>query len=361
MEYIDKDDSKINKVSTIFPTYQKLTDANNNDIFNTLLLKNNINSLEAFLCNKGWKKNWSLYFKWNLKIDTDHRSIIKPKNNIVWLEIVNRLNSWFWKIIIDKNLPIVTEWLDTFFVVSGIQAISKQLFEELSFDNNWHIISQPSIRLKYLDQISGVEGNWISFVNTNLYKVWCSFEEYLGKVDELITALSSIWLYAWNLSLEVSMADITWNSKQMKNIGLNISFGNLEIWEALYVYDFQQDTRENIVFADIGLWVERMVYARDRMNNYFEQFNVNLEQYKEKEIEIIKTLILMLSVDIRNMPKTNNAWLRYKKMIELLKKDKNYFPLIISFYGYWKDFLNHRLNIDTLLFSLLSDIEKYWN
>ena len=41
------------------------------------------------------------------------------------------------------------------------------------------------------------------------------------------------------------------------------------------------------------------MYARNNINNYFQQYDVDLDTYSEKEIEIIKTLVLMLSDNIQ--------------------------------------------------------------
>jgi hypothetical protein len=41
------------------------------------------------------------------------------------------------------------------------------------------------------------------------------------------------------------------------------------------------------------------MYARNNIQNYFQQYGLNLDNYSEKEVEIIKALVLMLTDDIQ--------------------------------------------------------------
>ncbi len=329
------------------------------EIASTLSKWEIIKGITDFLVGKWWKVSWQNFFKWELKSNKDHREIIKPTKMLSVSEIKNKINSQFNWIEVLEPLPILSKKVDTFFVVSGIQKISPVLFDELPYDDRWHIVHQPSIRLKFLDQISWTKWNWISFINTNLYKVWCSFEEYLEKIDEVISMLWSIWIYAWNVTLELFEDKDIWNNKDLKSIWINFKFGNLEMGEAMYVYDFKQNSRENIKFCDIWLWLERIMYARNNIQNYFQQYGLNLDNYSEKEVEIIKALVLMLTDDIQWASKTNWAWLRYKHLLKHLDKNKNYFPLIKSFYLYRSQFTKFPINTENLTFDLLSDMEKY--
>lgn len=318
-----------------------------------------IERITNFLKEKWWTSSGSNFYKWKLKSDIDHREIIKPSKWISISDIQNKINAHFKEANLLNPLPILAKDLDTFFVVSGIQAISPILFKELPFDENRYIIHQPSIRLKFLGEISWVEWNWVSFINTNIFKVWCNFEEYLKKVDEIISMLWSMWIYAWNLTLELFEKKDNWNGRDLNIVWINFKFWNLEIGEAVYVYDFHQESRENIKFCDIWFWLERIMYARNNINNYFQQYDVDLDTYSEKEIEIIKTLVLMLSDNIQWESKTNWAWLRYKHLLKELDKDKNYFKLITCFYRYRSQFLDFPTNIELTTFNLLQDIDKY--
>jgi hypothetical protein len=67
----------------------------------------------------------------------------------------------------------------------------------------------------------------------------------------------------------------------------------------------------------------------------------------------------MLTDDIQWASKTNWAWLRYKHLLKHLDKNKNYFPLIKSFYLYRSQFTKFPINTENLTFDLLSDMEKY--
>lgn len=318
-----------------------------------------IKGITDFLCKKWWKVSWQNFFKWELKSGKDHREMIKPTKKLSISDVKNIINCQFNGTEISEPLPILSNKVDTFFVVSGIQDISHVLFNELPYDDKWHIVHQPSIRLKFLDQISWIKWNWISFINTNLYKVWCSFEEYLKKIDEVITMLWSMWIYAWNLTLELFEDNDRWNNKDFNSIWINFKFGNLEMGEAMYVYDFSQNSRENIRFCDIWFWLERIMYARNNIQNYFQQYGLNLDNYSENEIEIIKALVLMFSDNIQWANKTNWAWLRYKHLLKCLDKNKNYFPLIKSFYSYRSQFTKFPMNKENVIFDLLSDMEKY--
>ena len=318
-----------------------------------------VECISDFLAEKWWTVSGKNFYKWELKVSIDHREMIKPSKSISVSEIKNRINKQFKGTEIVKPLPVLAKQLDTFFVVSGIQAISPILFEELPFDDKWYLIHQPSIRLRYLDEISWVEGNWVSFINTNLFKVWCTFEEYLEKVDEIITMLWSIWIYAWNITLELFEKKDKWNDRNLSEIWINFKFWNLEMGEAVYVYDFQQNSRENIKFCDIWFWLERIMYARNNISNYFQQYDVDLDVYSEREVEVIKALVLMMSDGIQGEIKSHWAWFRYKQLIKSLDKNKNYFKLIVCFYKYRSQFLEFPSSIEETTFSLLNEMNKY--
>jgi len=299
------------------------------------LLKN----IDGFFVEKWWKRKNNIFFKWDLKIWVDHRKLIKPKKKIFLEDILKVANEVFSK---SKSIPpfhINYKKIDTFFVVAWIQSISNVLFEERQYDNNWYYISQPVIRIKYLDNISWDKGNGISFVNFTVLKVWVTLSEFLKKVDESIWFLSKLWLYAWNVSLRIRKDSPVWNNRKMKNIIIDIYYWNLQIGDAVFIYDFEQKTRTSLTVADIWFGLERIIYARNRIHNYFEQFWLNFKRYSETEVEVVKTLSLIFFW--KEWMLTQNQKNQIKKLYKKLDKSKNYFPLIDYSIEYWNSFYNN--------------------
>lgn len=324
---------------------------------NILSIDDYLSSIKEFLSQRWWIYEWDLYHKWIQKTSTNHRTMIKPRKLMEIDDIKDSLDATFPDAKKENHLAIIHSDLDTFFVVSWIQSASNVLFGEKEYDNDWHLVHQPSIRMKYLDSVSWEDWIWVSFVNSTIYKIWSSFEEHLEGFDNIISFLSKMWMYAWNISLKVRDRSPIWDWRSMNNVIIDMYYGDLHIGDAVYIYNFQQETRDNLTISDIWIWCERIMYARNNFNNYFEQFWVDLERYTETEIEALKTLVLIYSEKLHNI--SGDQKNQIKKIYKKLNKNKNYYPLIIKSCEYREDYYD--FDKKKILSTISNNLEDLWD
>lgn len=349
----------------IFLKQQSVEMLNSFDIF-----KNRdqyILELNEFFFGKWWKFDDlnSVYYKKDPdKIQKNFRDLSKSKKNISLLELKELCNTTFLSngSIEKTSLPIINNNVETFFVVSWIQNMYDK---NISSFNKDILVHQPSIRLngdnKWSFFISSHDGIATSFVNSTLYNTNIKIKELVVIIDSFFDFLNSIGIYIGDVSLRVEMKPEKRNDQELMKMTIHIFYWNLHLWDA-WIWEFKEKAVHSNNFLDLWFWLERINLAKNKINNYFHQYledKIHLDRYSDVEIDTIKTLCLIQTQNIKDLEKKSWAFFRYKKLIKLLLKDKNYYPLIHIFFEYRSHFTIFNNTEDEVLRNLLNDLEIY--
>jgi hypothetical protein len=246
-------------------------------------------------------------------------------------------------------------------VISGIQ---NMYTDSLPIDKQT-LVHQPSIRLNF-DWANTWAISWetwisTSFVNTTVYQKDINIKQYIENLDRFFDFLNKIWIYIWDISLKLLASPQTRKWKQTLRLVIHMFYGDLHIWDS-WICEVEWIEKEaNGSFFDLWFWLERLSLARNKFDNYFHQYldnKIDLDRYSDLEIDTIKTLCLIQSQNISNLDKHSWPWIRYRKLLKNLTKNKNYYPIINIFFDYRSNFISFNNSQSEVIRNILNDIES---
>lgn len=323
-----------------------------------------ISEINEFLFQRWWMfdEHKGIYHKaWAQNVGIGFRELSKPKKAISLMEIkdvADEVLGWCDK---KSALPIMSKEVETYFVISGIQNMyhDKELLHTLKF------VHQPSIRLNG-DGVEAAGVSWrqgiaTSFVNSTKYEINTNVRSYVKNLDDFFDFLSKVWLYVWNVSLKLKIGSGRWKNEQMCKLTTHVLYGDLHVWD-IGMGEFKNKQGNIKSFLDLWFGLERIGFARNKIDNYFHQYLQNrndLDRYSDAEIDTIKTICLMQSQNMYVLDKQEWAWLRYKKLLKKLLKDRNYYPLVRIFFEYRSNFIVFDKDVSSLYAEIADDMEIY--
>lgn len=311
-----------------------------------------VSQVYDYLSQKWWKfdKKFQNFYKKDNNFSTDFRNLSKPKKEISPEEMAKLFTNHNQNDNHFQSLDIINNFTDTDFTISWIQHLFSQ---NLQWDS-W-FLHQPVVRLNGDGQwsffISWNEWIWTSFVNTTKYSINSHTNNLIEWLENFFDFLSSIWIFIGDISLTFKLKKDIRKQKDVYIFMIHIFYWNLNIWDTSLIENFNTWTVQ-----DLWFWLERLNMARNKNNNYFEQYlddKALLNRFSDKEIDSIKTISLLLTSSEKIFQK---SWSRstYIKLIKNLEKNKNYYPLIKIFQKYWNYFW-YKFDIN----KLLEDLEIY--
>src|SRR5207244_757216 len=96
---------------------------------------------------------------------------------------------------------VVNQVGDTLFIVAGIQIFGNFIHNSEPADPGPYLLGQPSIRLKYLDQVGGSEGISTSFVNLCTEHLDGTFADYQAALDAWLEYFAAIGISPKDIAL----------------------------------------------------------------------------------------------------------------------------------------------------------------
>lgn len=182
-----------------------------------------------------------------------------------------------------------------------------QIFDPLIFGNpgpmpttNRCFIAQPVVRLQALDDselINRADGFCSSFVHCCTAQLHASFDEHLATLDLWLSALSSIGIYAGELTLKVADARDQWTQSMSVNANsLKIYCGGLEIGIANFFHDIPTPAGL-LTLSDIGGGAERLFWAASKLPEFFLGFTPIAEvvRWPRSVLDSVRTSTLLLA------------------------------------------------------------------
>ena len=322
------------------------------------VVKNLLNETINYLQRKGWifDSTTKNFYKKENNFSRDFRTLSIPRNKLSPQKLGMIYAAMAKKHSIEKSpLEVIDQRVPTDFVISWIQ---DSLLWSMRDDNSYFLL-QPVIRLNWDWKgaffVDGKEWIWTSFVNPTEYQTQSNNGWFFEGVEHFLDFMNKVGLYVWNVSLQLKIKEDCRGKKKVLVFTIHFYYWNLHIWDTSLVFDGVK--REPL--RDLWFWLERINLARNKYDNYFQQYcNPEiLTRYSNQEVDSIKTLSLLLMLDFPELLQLKWPKATYRKLLKTLNKTTNYFPLIQIFEQYWQFFYDRskRVNLERLL----EDLEKY--
>ena len=277
----------------------------------------------------------------------DFRTLSRRKKMVGREQLIDYTTNFFserCKVV--KPVPAING-KNTLFTVAGIQAIDPTLFNEEALPEELMFILQPSIRMNSIDSVDGQKGFSTSFVNATTLRVNSPVDEHFKVLDLWLEYLSSLGIFAGDVTLIIDRDEQDWGKGPFKNIRIDVFYGDLQLGDAVFIYDFPQTIRSNLTVSDIGFGLERIAWAINKHSSYFDWVGpVRLSLFREdKLIDSIRTMTLMAAHNV--VPSNKAQGYRFRQLSKVAAKNSNFIDIetLVRFYHrFWKMFFDELID-----------------
>ena len=247
----------------------------------------------------------------------------------------------------------------TLFTTSGVQVLDGVIFQEEEPISDEIFVQQPVIRTQYIDSVD--EGVSTSFINMSLEKVNPSIRDHFDSLRDTLDFFEQIGISRTDINFKLDSDKPTWGSKQFSNRIVRIFVGDLEIGDAVYMYDIEQNSRQSLTISDIGLGLERVRWVLEG-GGYFgkeEKGEIN-----PRLVDYSRTLALMVASGLKPSNKEQGYRVRLfskRLMRENIKHNKDINSLIEDGYDYWKNWTDLELSKEETMSIIERENERNLN
>lgn len=258
---------------------------------------------------------------------------------------------------------ILNEDGTTLFTSAGVQILDDSVFRGKPAPEKPLLVSQPSLRTQYLDNIN--EGNSLSFVNICTEQANTLPEDHMKTLDLWLEFLSKQGLYMGDVTLLERKKEQQWRDLKVQSKIIAIYYKGLEIGDGNYDYEFNPHVPGVTSISDFGFGLERLTWIQ-RKDSYFDGVGPLNESLRGNGLiqELTKTLTLLAAYGLE--PSNKDKGYRYrlftKKIVDLtFPKYLNLPQLVNYYYQYWNHFVNFSTNANSTARSVQGEYERNYN
>ncbi len=197
---------------------------------------------------------------------------------------------------------------------------------------------QPVIRLQGIGLVASLDGISTSFVHaaTECWNV--TAEEHFGVLDQWLDFFSGLGLHVGGLCLKIKRADNDWAGRTVTSEMLKINYGGLEVGVANFFFDIPQPSNTMATLSDIGVGLERLVWAINKSPAYFDSIGPlsSVIIHKRVALDAIRTATLMAGFSV--VPDHKNQGSKLRAMIGLVVEEAqrlNLYELVRHYHRQW--------------------------
>lgn len=246
-------------------------------------------------------------------------------------------------------------------VIAGVQMFDDVIHRNQEIMSGDMFVSQPCVRMQFQSQVESSEGTSTSFVNVCTEKMGGKFSEHLQSVDHWFAVLSKLGLYMNDFTVVVRNSENDWGTGKFSSFDLFFSYGGLELGDASY-FLIPQSGRSDITISDIGFGLERIVWAVNKTDSYFDTLIPWTATGAREMFDSFRTMTLLVMCGVR--PSNKGPGLQFRRFAKVLS-DKYYgFDVndIVSYYfAYWNQFIKTSVSRESAVRIARLEIERFVN
>ncbi len=339
-------------------------------------------SVKMFMSEKGWQENQcvgcgrTFFTKPSTKADTSicgwHKcsndnypflSFSKSKRLSKPSQINEKMGTYFQTMgfgsTTSRNIANVDGQTDL--IIAGVQMFDNIIHNNGGIETRPVFIAQPCVRMQYQPYVASQEGTSTSFVNVCTEHMGANFDEHLLAVDSWCSALSKLGLHMNDFTIVMRTSEKDWGTGKFSAIELFFVYGGLELGDAAYLM-IPQSTRPAIPISDIGFGLERIAWAVNKTESYFDIL-IPLSKAGEREMfDSCRTLALLVLCGVQAANK--GPGLQFRRFAKVLS-EKYYSPDIFEvmdyYIDYWAQFVKPSISKEDALKLARLEIERFTN
>lgn len=339
-------------------------------------------TVRKFLSEKEWRDHrcdgcGRIFFaKLSAKIDTPtcgwhkcdkgnypFRTLSKRKKMLKPSQISAKMGEYFRSVGFESATPrnIADTHGQTDLVIAGVQMFDDIVHRNQPLLNDKVFVAQPCVRMQFQPQVESQEGTSTSFVNICTEQMGASFDEHLQSVDHWCTALSKLGLHMNDFVIVMRMSQNDWGTGEFTALELFFCYGGLELGDAAYLQIPQPD-RPAIPISDIGFGLERIAWAINKTESYFDMLMPLTTAGTREMFDACRTVALLVLCGVQAANK--GPGLQFRRFAKVLG-EKYYgadlFGVLSYYFDYWAQFIAPSIERENAIMLARLEIERFVN
>jgi hypothetical protein len=291
------------------------------------------------------------------------RALSKRRTMMTPAQISARMTECFcssgWGLALPRNIANINGQTDL--IVAGVQMYDDVIHQHQQIREEKVFVAQPSVRMQFQPSIETEDGISTSFVNVCTESMGGSLDEHLRDVDHWCTVLSMLGLHMNDFVIIMRVSENDWGTGKFPALGLFFSYGGLELGDAGYFLVPQQD-RGDIPISDIGFGLERIAWAINKTDSYFDTLVPLTVDGSKEMFDSCRTLALLVCCGVQASNK--GPGLQFRRFAKLLSEKyygKDLYSALSYYFDYWSQFVKPSIDRGAAVQLVRLEVERFIN
>lgn len=342
----------------------------------------NKQAVKSFMAEKEWQKHScsecgrTFFFKPSTKMDVStcgwhkcskgeysFRTYSKRKKMLTPAQISTKMMEYFCSADFNTATPMNIANFEgqTDLVIAGVQMFDDIIHRNQKIRNDKVFVAQPCVRMQFQQHVEAQEGMSTSFINVCTETMGSGFFEHLQSVDHWFTILSKLGLHMNDFIIAMRTSINDWGTGKFSALELFFSYGGLELGDAAYLLIPQAD-RPAVAISDIGFGLERMAWAINKTDSYFNTLMPWTVAGAREMLDSYRTIALLAICGVQAANK--GPGLQFRRFAKVL--GEKYYGTdmhgIVGYYvDYWAQFIKPSISREAAIQLTRLEIERFVN
>lgn len=340
------------------------------------------NAVNEFMTEKGWQGRLcgtcgrTFFSKTPANVDVSicgwhkcgngeysFRAHAKRKKMLTPAQINTRMGEYFRSVGFDLVAPrnIANSEGQTDLVIAGVQMFDDVIHRNQKIRNDNVFVAQPCVRMQFQSHVESREGTSTSFVNVCTEKMGAGLPEHLQAVDYWCTILSKLGLHMNDFVVVMRTSVNDWGTGEFSALELFFSYGGLELGDAAYLC-IPQEHRPAIPISDIGFGLERVAWAVNKTESYFDTLMPWTAAGAREMFDSCRTIALLVLCGVRAANKGPGLQLRrFAKVLSEKYYGVDVYSILAYYFDYWAQFMQPSMSKESAIEIARLEVERFIN
>lgn len=291
------------------------------------------------------------------------RTFVKRKKLVTPAEASTKMAEYFgsigFKLVAPRNVANLEGQTDL--IIAGVQMFDGIIHQNQEIQEDRMFVAQPCVRMQFQQYVEAQEGTSTSFVNVCTEKMNVKIDEHLQIVDNWCTALSKLGLHMKDFIVIMQTSVNDWGTGKFSALELFFSYGGLELGDAAYSL-VPQAHHAPVSISDIGFGLERIVWAMNKTDSYFETLMPWTSDGSREMFDSCRTLALLALCGVQASNKGPGLqFRRFSKVLSEKYYGREVYSILEYYFNYWSQFIKPSISRDAAVQLVRLEIDRFIN
>ncbi|MFA6408136.1 MAG: hypothetical protein WCW36_01495 [Candidatus Paceibacterota bacterium] len=287
----------------------------------------------------------------------------KRKKMLAPAQISAKMGDYFHSVGFDLVSPrnIANSEGQTDLIIAGVQIFDDVIHKHKEVREDKVFVAQPCVRMQFQPHVESQEGTSTSFINVCTEKMGATFDEHLQMIDHWCTIFSKLGLHMNDFTIVMRSSTKDWGTGKFSAPELFFSYGGLELGDAVFLLIPQAD-RQAIPISDIGFGLERIAWAINKNDSYFDTLIPWTASGPREMFDAYRAVALLTLCGVQATNKGPGLQLRrFAKILGEKYYGSDAFGILSYYFGYWAQFIKPSVSKDNAIQLAQLEIDRFVN